>query len=773
MEQVITESSADCPVDCPVVSPIQDQQQRKARTPSGNVLFTSVKERKIVFSPVEDPKTHQINRNKKNNSGGKKANSQSAKKRISPSFKAIKKSVKRATSLNDFNVRLRTKANKQALYTLNEAEQDGLIIKSTPRYTSTPSNVNKHSSKLSKCQGLDQTESEIEGYFTPLDNSAESFEDRSESTCENSSKPKRKRKRTTNKLQSTLDGYISTMASNELNTSMEISEAGAGDKTENCTETNDEENPRIMSVTSVLAMFKRVNEDIKQLKSETATSANIETVKEVCAEHVQKQMELTIAQQDKRIAVLQKEVGHFKYKTKVLTEVVQKMHTENNDITQRMENIEISNTRRYATISGFKGHENKDTCIEMLQSFFFEKLQIEITLEDVYPLGAGNTLVMVFNSAADKRLLFQLKPFLKDSGSKVFVNDYFPNVTNEKKRRERDIIKENNNQQYPVQIDFKKGNLMIQNETYKKKVIPPTPEQMIDIDLDHLDKVLKLKMDKSTSITEQRSRFQAFTAPAKSHGEIRDYYMKLKLAYPHARHIVCAYTIQGEQWYFNNDYCDDNEPGAGRYLLQLLQKNELQNRVLFVCRYYGGIKMGSDRFACYVNAAINVLINSSLISHNTQLMQLKEHERYIPTSNNPDSRRQNPTGPQQKPNNQRQASPKRQYTSHYSSLSKTRSARGNRYTRPYNNYHRGGPRSNPNRGGRSQNPRGRQTTTQQRSQAQSSPPHRQHSPEHSWESNSLTSTKQAYFNLTSSPKTNGHFHFAPPHNVNRVREDVD
>ena len=59
----------------------------------------------------------------------------------------------------------------------------------------------------------------------------------------------------------------------------------------------------------------------------------------------------------------------------------------------------------------------------------------------------------------------------------------------------------------------------------------------------------------------------------------------------------------GDDQCYTKDFCDDGEPGAGRHLLDYLEKNDLKARVIFVARKYGGIRMGPDRFTCYKQAA--------------------------------------------------------------------------------------------------------------------------------------------------------------------------
>ena len=78
-----------------------------------------------------------------------------------------------------------------------------------------------------------------------------------------------------------------------------------------------------------------------------------------------------------------------------------------------------------------------------------------------------------------------------------------------------------------------------------------------------------------------------------------------------ARHIVYAYRI-GTKSKSN----DDGEPKgtAGRPLLELLHKKDLNNLVLFVVRYFGGTKLGAGRLLrTYVSAGVEVINTAELI----------------------------------------------------------------------------------------------------------------------------------------------------------------
>ena len=118
-------------------------------------------------------------------------------------------------------------------------------------------------------------------------------------------------------------------------------------------------------------------------------------------------------------------------------------------------------------------------------------------------------------------------------------------------------------------------------------------------------------MAKSTDIKQDGSIFTAYTQAVKSHQDVRDLYVKIKMLQPAARHVVCAYWVEHPEEYYALDYHDDEEHGAGRLLMDFLKVNELKNRVIFVARRYGGARLGMDRFQCYLSAALGACNNDS------------------------------------------------------------------------------------------------------------------------------------------------------------------
>ena len=84
---------------------------------------------------------------------------------------------------------------------------------------------------------------------------------------------------------------------------------------------------------------------------------------------------------------------------------------------------------------------------------------------------------------------------------------------------------------------------------------------------------------------------------------------EVKKDHKKARHITYAYRLSTP---FYEKAFDDGEPSgtAGKPILNVLQKNNINNKLLIVVRYFGGIKLGAGGLLrAYSKAASETLKN--------------------------------------------------------------------------------------------------------------------------------------------------------------------
>ncbi|MDD5749622.1 MAG: YigZ family protein [Patescibacteria group bacterium] len=109
----------------------------------------------------------------------------------------------------------------------------------------------------------------------------------------------------------------------------------------------------------------------------------------------------------------------------------------------------------------------------------------------------------------------------------------------------------------------------------------------------------------------KKSKFLGFCFWLDSEEVIREKIAELKKEYSDASHLVYAYRLKsGGVW--REKFVNDKEPAAsaGAPLLYLLQKKELENCLLVVVRYFGGIKLGvGGLIRAYTQAGQSALLS--------------------------------------------------------------------------------------------------------------------------------------------------------------------
>lgn len=101
-----------------------------------------------------------------------------------------------------------------------------------------------------------------------------------------------------------------------------------------------------------------------------------------------------------------------------------------------------------------------------------------------------------------------------------------------------------------------------------------------------------MKILKECEVVEKKSRFLGYLIECENEDEIKSFLEELKKEHKKARHFCWACRLK-------NPFCeravDDGEPSgtAGRPILSVMQKREIQNMAIVVVRYFGGVKLGA------------------------------------------------------------------------------------------------------------------------------------------------------------------------------------
>ena len=92
-----------------------------------------------------------------------------------------------------------------------------------------------------------------------------------------------------------------------------------------------------------------------------------------------------------------------------------------------------------------------------------------------------------------------------------------------------------------------------------------------------------------TELIEKKSRFIAYSADITDEEDAKAVVERLKKEHKRGRHAVYAYIAAGKE-----KFNDDGEPGgtAGLPVLNAIKRRELDNIIVVVVRYFGGILLG-------------------------------------------------------------------------------------------------------------------------------------------------------------------------------------
>ena len=117
-------------------------------------------------------------------------------------------------------------------------------------------------------------------------------------------------------------------------------------------------------------------------------------------------------------------------------------------------------------------------------------------------------------------------------------------------------------------------------------------------------------ISKNMTLTKEinKSKFISYLIKINDVDDVKKELDKLKENYKDATHICYAYIVDGKE-----KASDDGEPSgtAGKPILEILKKNNLDHVLAVVVRYFGGIKLGAGGLLRAYANSVNDLIKTS------------------------------------------------------------------------------------------------------------------------------------------------------------------
>jgi len=113
------------------------------------------------------------------------------------------------------------------------------------------------------------------------------------------------------------------------------------------------------------------------------------------------------------------------------------------------------------------------------------------------------------------------------------------------------------------------------------------------------------------TLIRDKSSFIGILVHATSVESVKQYLLDIRKQYPKAKHYCYAYVIGGSK-----KCSDDGEPSktAGRPLLELLEKKEMDESLLVVVRYFGGVLLGASRLmSTYLESGVQTINSADIV----------------------------------------------------------------------------------------------------------------------------------------------------------------
>ena len=210
-------------------------------------------------------------------------------------------------------------------------------------------------------------------------------------------------------------------------------------------ETNEEDNPTVISATSVMAMFSQLKEDIsKKIKDDhihlrKSIKEDINAIQGQCYNKLKENF-TPILKDNTAFKKMEAELAFYKIKAETLSEVCDRMYTEISDLTTRVENLEVSSSKKMVIMTGLRlvYEKKKKESLAFLNDFINVNLGLNVTIDDFFTLGTDNPrpIILILQSMDDKRKILSTKKYLKDirdGERRIYINEYYPPTIPEKK----------------------------------------------------------------------------------------------------------------------------------------------------------------------------------------------------------------------------------------------------------------------------------------------------------------------------------------------------
>ena len=314
-----------------------------------------------------------------------------------------------------------------------------------------------------------------------------------------------------------------------------------------------------------------------------------------------------------RMAELEEENSKLKDKVQILEGRLSRTETEVAELREEVLQQQARSMRDNLKFFNIQEVE-KENCEETLRQFLRTEMKIseekmkQIKFDRVHRIGPKTQtrhrfIVAKFNPYIGKTIVLEHIQNL-DKNKGFGVNEQLPRELEERKKRLIPAFK---------QAKHEKKNPKWSNEKLiiGGKVTESRKDTVKDINIDLVQEAVELQSTIKSGPLESQggSSFRGHCIDVSKQDDVipalHALYADNRIA--RATHNVYAYRLKTESGNIVEHYDDDREWGAGRILLEQLRKGNHTNKLVCVSRWYGGVKMGKQRFELIKKQAQGVL----------------------------------------------------------------------------------------------------------------------------------------------------------------------
>lgn len=389
----------------------------------------------------------------------------------------------------------------------------------------------------------------------------------------------------------------------------------------------------------IISMISRLQSSVddinKKFQTQEITQSN--------TNHRVQDLQDKYEEHDGEIDDLQAELKETQFQLKLVTSIVSRQEQQIGFLSRKITEIQQREMSANVVISGIQESPNEKP-IQLFNNFVTDQLELQVynSVHRAYRIGTGETrpIIAELRDPDQKRKLFgnanKLKGKQNPKGNYYFMSDHLPEELNEERRRVNQLFAENKKKPkgYKLEMELKRGELIINQEPYKKALKVPTTQEIVNPSEAMYKQVEDIDIVKGGEEHQGNSTFASFAAAVESIEDVRAAYLKLKMKYADATHISCAFRLPGANTPANQDYVDDGEFGCGRTMLKTLKTEGLMNVAVFVMRYYGGKHLGIQRYNIFrqlTNKAVKELLAAREKDGQDPVTPVPEHLK-LPTA---------------------------------------------------------------------------------------------------------------------------------------------